>query len=100
MKMNYFLKVNINRERNRKKNEYYDNGLLFFEGNYFKGKKSGKGKEFRKNGNLLFEGEYLNGLKHGKGNEYYENGRILFEGEYFKGEDMEKVKNIMIKKNH
>ena len=42
--------------------EYYDNGLLKFEGEYLKGEKSGKCKDFYYDGKLIFEGEYLNDI--------------------------------------
>ena len=49
----------------------------------------GKGfvKEFFNDGILKFEGEYENGERNGKGIRYdYENKEVLFEGEYFNGE--------------
>ena len=33
-----------------------------------------KVKDYYDNGNLFFEGEYLNGVKNGKVKKYYENG--------------------------
>ena len=75
--------------RNGKGKEYYDDGKLYFIGEYLNGKKwngkrfnkygyieleiidgKGKGKEYYDNGNLFFEGEYLNGERNGKGKEY------------------------------
>jgi len=47
--------------RNGKGKEYYDNGMLKFEGEYTNGERDGKGKEYYNNGKLKFEGEYLNG---------------------------------------
>ena len=91
--------------KNGKGKEYYDTGILKFEGEYINGKRwNGKGynkngliqfeiidgkgeiKEFYEDGKLKFEGEYLNGEKNGKGKEYYDNGNIKFEGEYLNGE--------------
>jgi len=53
---------------NRREKEYYDNGKLKYEGEYFNGEKNGKGREYYENGNLKFEGKYLNGKRwNGKG---------------------------------
>ncbi len=35
---------------------------------------------------MIFEGEYFNGKRHGKGKEYNEYGQLEFEGEYMYGE--------------
>ena len=70
----------------------------------FKWKKNGKGKEFYSNGALKFDGEYFNnremiGTKYdkegkviyalnninGKGKEYDNNNLLIFEGEYLNG---------------
>ena len=80
----------INRKKNGKGKEYYDDGKLKFVGEYSNGKRKGKGKEYYKNGKLKFIGEYSNGKK--KGKEYYTNGKIKFEGEYLKGKKNGKVK--------
>ena len=62
-------------------------GKLLFNGVYlYKDKLIRKGKEYNyDNGKLYFEGEYLNGERHGKGKEYYDNGKLYFEGEYLNG---------------
>ena len=52
---------------NGKVKEYYENGILQFEGEYLNGKRSGKGKEYDTDGDLKYEGEYLEGLKNRKG---------------------------------
>ena len=52
---------------NGKVKEYYDNGIIKFEGEYLNGKRNWKGKEYDKyNGRLIFEGEYLNDKKNKK----------------------------------
>jgi len=93
----------INGEKNGKGKEYYDNGKLYFEGEYLydfkiKGKlfinekleyegefrydKKWTGKGFDENGNIIYE--LING--YGKVKEYCElNGELIFEGEYFNG---------------
>ena len=71
--------------KNRIAREYrVYNDALIFEGEYFNGKRNGKGKEYYfVNGNLIFEGEYLNGKRNGKGKEYdHYGGKLKFEGEY------------------
>ena len=42
--------------------EYYENGILEFEGEYLNGQRNGKGKEYDFNGKLINEGEFKNGL--------------------------------------
>jgi len=57
---------------------------LKFEGEYFNGKRNGKGKEYYE-GNLKFEGEYLIGKRNEKGKEYDIDGKIICEDEYLNG---------------
>ena len=79
----------FNGKKNGKGKEF-DNGKLIFEGEYLSGERSGKGKEYNNDYhccNLIFEGEYLKGKRNGKGKEYnYWNGKLKFEGEYLNGE--------------
>ena len=49
---------------------YDDEYDLIFEGEYFNGKRHGKGKEYFCN-YLKFEGEYMRVEKIGKGKKYY-----------------------------
>jgi len=65
----------MEKEKNMKKN------ILIFEGEYSRDKRNGEGKEYYPNGNILFEGEYYYYHKL-KGKEYYPNGNSEFEGEY------------------
>ena len=51
------------RNGNGKLKEYFDEGNLFFEGEYLNRQKNGKGKDYWNNGKLRFEGEYLNRKK-------------------------------------
>jgi len=74
----------LNKKRNGKGIEYFQNGKIKFEGEFLNGKRNGKGKEYNKNG-LIYEGEYLNGKKHGKGKEYDKHKKLNFEGEYLNG---------------
>ena len=48
------------------------------------GERNGKGKEYYNNGILQYEGEYLNDKRNGKGKEYYNNDKIYYEGFYLK----------------
>ena len=74
------------------KTYYWDSCQLAFEGEYVKGKKSGKCKEYNSNGNLEFEGEYVNGEKSGKCKEYYDCGKLKFDGIYLNGKKHGKCK--------
>ena len=72
--------------KNGKEREYLINGnILIFEGEYFNGRKHGKGIEFYDNGKFKFKGEYLDGKRHGKGFEFYRDGTLKFKGEYLNG---------------
>ena len=54
--------------------EYYDDGVLKFEAEYFNGERNGKGKKYDYEQEIKFEGIYKNGEKwNGKGKEYYTN---------------------------
>ena len=95
----------LNGKRNGKGKEYdYDNKYIVFEGDYVNGEKHGKGKEYFKNGVIKFEGEYFRGKKwNGKGynmnkeliyelnngngyvKEYNDYGKLEYEGEYLNG---------------
>ena len=60
--------------------------IKIFEGEYFEGKRNGKGKEYNWKGILTFEGEYLNNRKwKGEGEEYDNFGHLIFKGKYSDG---------------
>ncbi len=59
---------------------YDKKGELFYEGDFYDGKRNGKGKEYLL-GNLYYEGDFLNGSKHGSGTQYV-RGRLLYKGEF------------------
>jgi len=62
--------------------EFEVSGGIKYEGEYFNGKRHGKGKEYDSFFNkLIFEGEYSNGKRKGIGKEFH-FGNIIFEGEY------------------
>ena len=65
--------------------------MLKFEGEYFNGKRNGRGKEYYENGKLEFEGLFSSDIRNDKGKEYYENGKLnLKENIYMKKNGMEK----------
>ena len=59
--------------------------FLIYDGDYYNGKRHGKGKEYNIYGKLVFDGEYLDGRRHGKGKVYNKEGLIVFEGDYING---------------
>ena len=102
--------------------EYFNNGKLYFEGEYLKGNKwNGKiyslennkiseikngtieyTKEYDIEGDLEFEGTYVNGVKTGFGKLYekikYRGNILIFEGNFLDGINrMEKERNIVMK---
>ena len=61
--------------------EYNIYSKLIYEGEYFNGKRNGKGKEYNNDGNLIFEGEYYNNNKI-RGKLFSIDGVYYFEGEF------------------
>jgi len=99
-----FEGIYLNGEKNGKGCEYYNNGKLKFEGEYFHDKKwngkwydincnivyeleNGNGyiKEYDESGKLKCKCEYLNGEKDGKEYNYDEEGEIESEMQYLNG---------------
>ena len=86
--------------------KYYNNGNLFFKGEYLNGNRNGTGKEYYVDGKLFFDGEYINGNRwngigyknngleefeiingRGFGIEYNDyNGELQYKGEYIYGQ--------------
>ena len=85
--------------------QYVDENGISYKGPWLNGKKHGKGKEFYQNGMLKYDGEFVDdkyegdgifyyenkdyyigkfsdGKKSGRGIEYYENGDPKYEGEF------------------
>ena len=79
--------INLKEENISNGNNFSDmlNKCPSLSGIYLNEEKNGKGKEYYNDGILEFEGEYLNGKRNGKGNEYNNDGKLIFEGEYLDG---------------
>ena len=86
--------------------EFYNNGNLRFDGEYYLGEKNGK--EYNPKGNLIFKGEYLNEKKwkgkliesnteihdgNYKGKEYDNYGNLIFE-DFFSSEKKSETKRL------
>ena len=56
-----------------------------YEGEYFNGKRNGKGKDYYYNGNIKYEGDYKKGKRHGEGYKYDKTGSIIYIGEFKDG---------------
>lgn len=63
--------------------EFYDNGNLKYDGEYFQGEKNGIGKEYNEEGQLIYEGGFQNGEKHGKGKIYDIRNNEEIDTEFF-----------------
>ena len=63
---------------------YYKNETLLFKGMYSDGEKNGKGCEYYENGKIKFEGEYFHD-KRWNGQGYDPNGNIVYELKKGKG---------------
>ena len=75
----------------------YRKGQVWFEGEYKRGKKHGKGISYINQPKWLkFEGEYKNGVKHGPGTLYLTDGSVI-KGEWING--ISRGKAVMIKKD-
>ena len=57
---------------------YWDNGQLYFEGNWNGNLKHGPWKSYYPTGNLLGMGNYNNGLRDGDYSSYYDNGNMKY----------------------
>ena len=53
----------ICRNKGKCKEYIINTSIVIFEGEYLNRKRNGKGKEYYKNGKLKFEGEYFNGKR-------------------------------------
>ena len=67
------------KEKRKAKEYLYFNDIRIFEGEYFQGKRHGKGKEYNANNELIYEGEYSKGKKHGLGKEYDNFGQLILK---------------------
>ena len=66
--------------------EFYKNGMLKYEGNFYNDEYNGEGIEYYENGDKKYEGKFINGKYNGEGIEYYENGDKKYEGKFVDGE--------------
>ena len=76
--------------------EYFEDGKLVSEIDYYNGEKSGNGKEYDYYKDLTlikFEGQYFYDMRWNGTFKEYNNGELISEIEYFKGELIPKGKN-------
>ena len=66
--------------------EFYDNGLLSFKGNYKNGKEDGLWELFHENGQLGSRWNYKNGQEEGLFVSFYDNGQLKHRENYIDGE--------------
>ena len=65
--------------------EYYSNGKIQYEGEYFNDKREGNGKYFDEEGKYYWIGEFKNGNLNGKGKFYNSaDGKIIYEGGFYR----------------
>ena len=69
--------------------EYYENGQIWFEVPYKKGKRHGISKLYYENGQLEWELPYKNGERHGMSKKYHINGQLLKEETWFQGRQVQ-----------
>jgi len=62
---------------------YYDNGNLWYKGNYVDGKEHGYWELYHSNGNLCFKGNYV------YWEEYHSNGNLRVKGFYDMGKKVD-----------
>lgn len=65
-----------------KETTYYPNKQMQMEGTYKDDKREGKWTYWYENGNLWSEGFFQRGKSNGKRTTYFENGKIRYEGDY------------------
>lgn len=68
---------------------YYEDGVLKFEGNYKDGSPNGYGKSYYPSGKLQYAGMWANGNYHGHGTLYNEDGIEIFSGEWNDGHQLD-----------
>jgi hypothetical protein len=68
---------------------YYENGQLYYKGNYVNGKPHGYWEYYWYNGQLWYKGNYVNGERHGYWEYYYSNGKLCYKGFYDMGNRVE-----------
>jgi antitoxin component YwqK of YwqJK toxin-antitoxin module len=61
---------------------WYEDGTLWSEGMYLRGKSDGKRTTYFENGKVRYEGMYKNDMRVGKWQFFDENGRLLKEVDY------------------
>lgn len=71
--------------RHGRTTEYFENGSIYAETNYNKGKIEGERTLFYKSGQVQIKEHYINGTFQGPYTAFYENGKIDVEGEYING---------------
>ncbi len=65
-----------------KESTYYPNKKMQMEGTYRDNKRDGKWIYWYENGNLWSEGFFIKGKSDGKRTTYFENGKVRYEGSY------------------
>jgi antitoxin component YwqK of YwqJK toxin-antitoxin module len=73
---------------------YYDNGQLYFKGDYVNGQRHGYSEEYHPNGKLEYKGNYVNGKKHGHWEFYYLSGLFNCERYYDMSKEVDYVVNL------
>jgi len=63
----------------KSKKVYFESGELYWVADYLNGKKNGMLKEYYKNGQLKIEANFVNGKQDGWTRQYYSNGKIESE---------------------
>ena len=64
---------------------FWDNGQVYFKGNWKKGLMHGDWQSYYPTGRLLGAGCYKNGLRDGKFSSYHDNGNLECEGSFKDG---------------
>ena len=61
---------------------HYDNGQVWYKGNYVNDNRDGYWEEYYPNGQLWFKGNFINGKKDGYWENYFFDGKLSYKG-YF-----------------
>jgi antitoxin component YwqK of YwqJK toxin-antitoxin module len=64
---------------------YWENGKLWYKGNYVNGIQEGYWEWYWSNGNIAWKGNFKNGKQDGYWEFYYSNGNIELRGNYING---------------
>ena len=78
------IDIMMSYRKNGEGKEYYKNGMLKYEGNFFNDEYNGEGIEYYENGDKKYEGKFVDGQYNGEG-KYFEENDEIYIGQFQNG---------------